>query len=212
MGSQTSEVPSDPEDWQPPAPEPLEIDALEPPPPGGSGPSNTWCTTSARSSLRPRCCATTSKLKILVESSYPLRVVLHNPIAIGNIAKWAVELAEFELDFVSHHAVKSQVLTDFIVNWTPPTSHSGALEHSELDPRAPVFTRPHWTLFFDGSSHKQGAGVGVLFLTPDGEPFKYMVHLDFKATNNMVEYEALLFVLSTTLLLGVRQLLMKGDS
>jgi ribonuclease HI len=147
-----------------------------------------------------------------VESSYPLRVVLHNPIAIGNIAKWAVELAEFELDFVSHHAVKSQVLTDFIVNWTPPTSHSGALEHSELDPRAPVFTRPHWTLFFDGSSHKQGAGVGVLFLTPDGEPFKYMVHLDFKATNNMVEYEALLFVLSTTLLLGVRQLLMKGDS
>jgi hypothetical protein len=39
-----------------------------------------------------------------------------------------------------------------------------------------------------------------------------MVHLDFKATNNMVEYEALLFGLSTTLSLGVRQLLMKGDS
>jgi ribonuclease HI len=39
-----------------------------------------------------------------------------------------------------------------------------------------------------------------------------MVHLDFKATNNMVEYEALLFGLSTSLSLGVRQLLMKGDS
>jgi ribonuclease HI len=39
-----------------------------------------------------------------------------------------------------------------------------------------------------------------------------MVHLDFKATNNMTEYEALLFGLSTTLLLGVRQLLEKGDS
>jgi ribonuclease HI len=39
-----------------------------------------------------------------------------------------------------------------------------------------------------------------------------MVHLYFKATNNMAEYEALLFGLSTTLSLGVRQLLVKGDS
>jgi ribonuclease HI len=39
-----------------------------------------------------------------------------------------------------------------------------------------------------------------------------VVHLDFKATNNMAEYEALLFGLSTALSLGVRQLLMKGDS
>jgi hypothetical protein len=39
-----------------------------------------------------------------------------------------------------------------------------------------------------------------------------MVHLDFKATNNIAEYETLLFGLSTTLSLGVRQLLVKGDS
>jgi hypothetical protein len=39
-----------------------------------------------------------------------------------------------------------------------------------------------------------------------------MVHLDFKATNNMAEYEALIFGLSTTLFLGVQQLLVKCDS
>jgi ribonuclease HI len=39
-----------------------------------------------------------------------------------------------------------------------------------------------------------------------------MMHLDFKATNNMAEYEALLNGLSTTLSLGVRWLLVKGDS
>jgi ribonuclease HI len=39
-----------------------------------------------------------------------------------------------------------------------------------------------------------------------------MVHLDFKAANNMAEYEALVFRLSTALSLGVRQLLVKGDS
>jgi ribonuclease HI len=39
-----------------------------------------------------------------------------------------------------------------------------------------------------------------------------MVHLDFKATNNIAEYEALLFGLSTTLSLGVRHLIVEGDS
>jgi diketogulonate reductase-like aldo/keto reductase len=54
--------------------------------------------------------------KISVVSSFPLRAVLHNPNVTGNIAKWAAELAEFELDFVPCHAVKSQVLADFIVD------------------------------------------------------------------------------------------------
>jgi hypothetical protein len=39
-----------------------------------------------------------------------------------------------------------------------------------------------------------------------------MVHLDFKATNNMAEDEALLYGLSTALSLGVQRLLVKGDS
>jgi hypothetical protein len=39
--------------------------------------------------------------KISVVTSYPLRVVLPNPNVNGNIAKWAAELAEFELDFVA---------------------------------------------------------------------------------------------------------------
>jgi ribonuclease HI len=52
----------------------------------------------------------------------------------------------------------------------------------------------------------------VLLLAPQRDQFKYMVHLDFKATNNMAEYETLLYGLSTALSLGVRRLLIKGDS
>jgi ribonuclease HI len=66
-------------------------------------------------------------------------------------------------------------------------------------------------LFFDGSSRKQGVGAGLLLLTPEGEQFKYMEHLNFKAANNMAEYEALVFGLSTMLSLWVQQLLVKGD-
>jgi len=37
--------------------------------------------------------------KIVVVTSYPLRAILHNSNATGNIAKWAAELAGFQLDF-----------------------------------------------------------------------------------------------------------------
>jgi hypothetical protein len=37
--------------------------------------------------------------KIVVVTAYPLRAILHNTNATGNIAKWATELAGFQLDF-----------------------------------------------------------------------------------------------------------------
>jgi hypothetical protein len=52
--------------------------------------------------------------KISVVTSYPLKVVLHNPNATRNISKWATEPTEFELDIILHHAIKSQVLVDFV--------------------------------------------------------------------------------------------------
>ena len=149
-------------------------------------------------------------------TSFPLRAILHNSNATGNIAKWAAELAEFQLDFQPRHAVKSQVLADFIVEWTPPSSAPRGLDpdsdHTPAEPKGPVFTEPHWTLFFDGSARQQVGGAGVVLINPNRDQVKYMVHLEFKATNNMADYEALIFGLSAALSLGIRQLLVKGDS
>ena len=63
--------------------------------------------------------------RVVVVTSYPLRAILHNSNATGNIAKWAAELAEFQLDFQPRHAVKSQILADYIAEWTPSPSNSG---------------------------------------------------------------------------------------
>jgi ribonuclease HI len=143
-------------------------------------------------------------------TSFLLRAILYNPNATGNIAKWAAELAEFQLDFQLHHAIKSQVLADFIVQW-PPCAPGGP-DPTPAERRGPIFTGPHWTLFFDGSARQQSAGAGVVLTDPGGNQLQYVVRLEFKATNNMAEYEALIFGLSAALSLGVHQLLVKGDS
>jgi hypothetical protein len=146
--------------------------------------------------------------RVVVVTSFPLRAILHNSNAIGNIAKWAAELAEFQLDFQPRHAVKSQVLADFIVEWTTSPSVPGGPDPNSdptpMEPRAPVFTEPYWMLYFDGSARQQGGGAGVVLVDPSGDQVKYMVHLEFKATNNMAEYEALIFGLSVALSLGIR--------
>jgi hypothetical protein len=129
--------------------------------------------------------------RVVVVTSFPLRAILHKSNATGSIAKWAVELAEFQLDFQPRHAVKSQVLADFIVECTPPPSVPGGPDPDSnptpAEPRGPVFTEPHWTLFFDGSARQQVGGAGVVLIDPNGDQVKYMVHLEFKATNNMAE-------------------------
>jgi hypothetical protein len=45
--------------------------------------------------------------RVVVVTSFLLRAILHNSNDIGNIAKWATELAEFQMDFQPRHAVKS---------------------------------------------------------------------------------------------------------
>jgi ribonuclease HI len=154
--------------------------------------------------------------KVVVVTAFPLKAILHNSNATGNIAKWAAELAKFQVEFQARHAVKSQVLADFIVEWTPPPSAPGGpdpdSDPTPAEPKAPAFTEPHWTLFFDGSARQQASGAGVVLIDPSGDKVKYMVHLEFKATNNMAEYEVLIFGLSVSLSLGIRQLFVKGDS
>jgi ribonuclease HI len=69
-----------------------------------------------------------------------------------------------------------------------------------------------WTMYFDGSLMKTGAGAGLLFISPLGKHLCYVLRLHFPASNNVVEYEALVNGLRIAIELGVRCLDARGDS
>jgi ribonuclease HI len=78
-------------------------------------------------------------------------------------------------------------------------------------PTAPI--QPElWTMYFDGSLMKIGAGAGLLFISPLGKHVRYVIRLHFPASNNMAEYEALVNGLRIAVELGVRRLYARGDS
>ena len=71
----------------------------------------------------------------------------------------------------------------------------------------------YWSMYFDGSLMLQGAGAGVVLVSPSRNRMRYVLHLNFEgATDNIAEYEALLHGLRTTITLGVRRLIASGDS
>jgi ribonuclease HI len=111
-----------------------------------------------------------------------------------------VELMGETISFAPRKAIKSQVLADFVAEWVD----------TQL-PTAPI--QPElWTMYFDGSLMKTGAGAGVLFISPLGKHLRYVLRLHFLASNNVAEYEALVNGLRIAVELGVRHLDARGDS
>jgi hypothetical protein len=111
-----------------------------------------------------------------------------------------VEIMGETISFAPRKAIKSQVLADFVAEWVD----------TQL-PTAPI--QPElWTMFFDGSLMKTGAGAGLLFISPLGKHLRYVLRLHFSASNNVAEYEALVNGLRIAIDLGVRRLDARGDS
>lgn len=52
----------------------------------------------------------------------------------------------------------------------------------------------------------------MVLISPTDEHIKYAIQLNFPATNNVAEYEGLLAGLQAAHSLGIRRLLVKGDS
>ena len=103
------------------------------------------------------------------------------------------------LTFAPRKAIKSQVLANFVAEWTD----------TQLPPAQ--IQMECWTMYFNGSLMKTGAGVGLLFISPLRVHRRYMVRLHFAASNNAAEYEALVNGLQIAIELGVRRLDVRGD-
>jgi ribonuclease HI len=67
-------------------------------------------------------------------------------------------------------------------------------------------------MYFDGALYLEGAGAGVLLISPQGEQLKYVLQIHYKDSNNGVEYEALIHGLRIAVSIGIKRLLAFGDS
>ena len=72
-------------------------------------------------------------------------------------------------------------MADFIAEFTPSRGDIEGMEDSKK-----------WVVHVDGSSTQHAGGIGVVLQSPEGDKLKHKICLQYQATNNEIEYEALL--------------------
>ena len=69
-----------------------------------------------------------------------------------------------------------------------------------------------WRMSFDGVFSKSGKGARIVLTSPSNTKFNFAYRLEFDASNNVVEYEALLLGLEIAKDMAIRVLSIRGDS
>jgi ribonuclease HI len=142
---------------------------------------------------------------VWVTSDRGLGELFRNPEASVRIAKWAAELSGYHITFEPRTTIKSQVLADFIVDWTGPITQ----------PDAPV--EKGWTIHCDDAWCHARAGAAAAITSPTGVKHRYTTRLSFalesdRCTNNVAEYEVVILGLRKLRALGVTTCIIKTDS
>jgi hypothetical protein len=95
-------------------------------------------------------------------SKAPLNDIINNIDAIGQVAKWGIKLASFDIDYKPCTAIKSWAFVEFLADW------------KEEQETTPVPELEHWVMHFDGSKLLHGSGTGVTLKSPKGDELSYV--------------------------------------
>ena len=122
----------------------------------------------------------------------------HKPDLSGRMARWSMELSEYGIQYKLRLSKKGQVLADFLAELPKPNTRPSSEDW--------------WTLYIDGASRQSGSGIGLQLTSLIGEKIEQVVCLGFNASNNELEYEALIAGIELALIVGVGSLIIHSDS
>ncbi|XP_065619912.1 uncharacterized protein LOC136063443 [Quercus suber] len=135
----------------------------------------------------------------------PLRAILRSADYIGRIAKWGTILRAFDIKYMPRTSVKGQVLADLVAEFTEPQLEE-VKPTSDMDEKSiGVISQQgpsRWEVNVDGAANQKGSGMGLVLVSPERIIIEKSLRLDFSATNNEAEYDALLMGMSVVQRMG----------
>ncbi|XP_073271457.1 uncharacterized protein [Primulina huaijiensis] len=147
----------------------------------------------------------------LVSKANPLKYVMSRPVLFDMLARWYLQLQQFESTYIPQKAVKGQPLADFLADHPIPVDWELSNDFPDEDVLVIEVAHP-WKMYFDGAAHKEGVGAGILFVTYEGEVLSYSFALTQNCSNNVAEYQALILGLEMAVNMKQLRLQVYGDS
>ena len=142
---------------------------------------------------------------VIVLTQLSLRSILQSADYTGRIAKWGTILGAFDIKYMPRTSVKGQVLADLVAEFVKPSLEEKARTQGMGEKSVGTISRQEptcWKVYVDGVANQRGSGVGLVLISPERITTEKSLRLDFSATNNEAEYEALLEGMSMVQKLG----------
>ena len=112
-------------------------------------------------------------------------------------------------------SIKGQVLTDLVAEFTePPIKELESVRDMDkkLVGTISQYRLLTWEVYVDGASNQKGSRVGLVLISLKKVIIEKSLRLDFPATNNEAEYEALLIGMAMVQRMGGKSIKLFLDS
>ncbi|XP_075640384.1 uncharacterized protein LOC142612149 [Castanea sativa] len=123
----------------------------------------------------------------VVARMVPLKYLFEKPALSGRFSRWLILLVKFDLKYVARKTIKESVMSDFCAK--NPIEGEDVKEDFPYEDILDIELGT-WKMYFDKAVNQYENGIGVLLITPEGSHIPLAIKSNFKATNNMAEYEA----------------------
>ena len=114
------------------------------------------------------------------------------------MAWWAIELSEFGIQYEPCLELKGKILAEFLAELPQPDMNSD--------------NASWWILNVDSASHQTGVEVGLQLRASTEEKIEHAIRLNFPASNNKTEYEAILAGVNLVKFVSLEKLIIHSDS
>ena len=153
----------------------------------------------------------------LITKIHPGKYIFEKPSLSERVARWQVQLSEYDIQYVLSKAIKGSAIADFLaeraledykpINFDFPDEDLMAVSHDKKGSSQEI----GWKLYFNEASNALGHRIEAVLVTLKGEYCPFTTRLDFNCTNNMAKYEACFMGLPTAIDKRVKELDVYGD-
>ena len=152
---------------------------------------------------------------VVILTQLPLKTILQSADYTGRVAKWGIILGAFDIKYMPRTSIKGQVLPDLVAEFTEPQIEelqSVRNMDEKLVGTISQYRLPTWEVYVDGASNQKGVGIGLVLMSTEEVVIEKSLRLDFLATNNEAEYEALLVGMTMVQRMGRKSIKLFLDS
>ena len=114
------------------------------------------------------------------------------------MARWAIELSGFSIQYKPRLVLKGQTLAEFLAQIPK--------QETKLDESS------WWTLNVDGASRQTGDDLGLQLKGPTREIIEQAIRLDLPASNNEAKYEAIIAGIDIAISVSSKKIIIKRNS